>query len=131
MQAPSCSGSMFYNYKGTHSIVLLAVCDAHYQFVIIDVGNAGRFSDSGVLSSSTFGQKLESHTLSLPNPVALPGMQTSAPFVFVGDEAFPLRTNMMRPFPRKDLGQPEAVFNYRLSRVRRIIENSLGILAAR
>jgi hypothetical protein len=88
-------------------------------------------STRNMTSSSTFGQKLESHTLSLPNPVALTGVQTRAPFVFFGDEAFPLRTNMMRPFPRKDLGQPEAVFNYRLSRVRRIIENSLGILAAR
>jgi hypothetical protein len=80
--APACSGSTFYNYNGTHSIVLLAVCDAHYRFTIVDVGNAERFSDGGVLSCSAFGQALESQTLSLPNPAALPGAETIAPFCF-------------------------------------------------
>ena len=128
IQAPANAGSTFYNYKGTRSIILLAVCDAHYRFALVDIGDAGHHSDGGVFSSSAFGQAIESESLAIPPPRGLPGTSTVVPFVLVGGEAFPLRTNLMQPFPGRYPPESEAVFNYRLSKARRIIEIALAFL---
>ena len=42
IQAPTKSGSLFFNYKKSFSIVLLALCDASYQFTAVDIGKASR-----------------------------------------------------------------------------------------
>lgn len=125
MQAPSHSGSTFFNYKGMHSIVLIAVCDANYCFTLSDIGGAGRHTDGGVLSNSAFGQAMEAGELSLPEPSFIPGITSAIPYMFVGDSAFPLKNYLLRPYPGRYL--PE-IFNYRLSWARRVTENTFGIM---
>ncbi|XP_036322524.1 protein ALP1-like [Rhagoletis pomonella] len=96
---PSNSGSLFYNYKGTYSIVLLAVCDANYTFTGIDIGAYGSQSDGGILWNSGFGKLLYNGKLDLPENSILPDTDISFPHYFVGDNAFPLKSFLMRPYP--------------------------------
>lgn len=131
MQAPACSGSTFYNYKGTHSIVLMAVCDANYCFTLLDVGDAGRQSDGGVFMNSAFGRAMEAGDISLPNADYVSGITTPIPYFLVGDAAFPLKTYLLRPYPGRYLSEDKRIFNYRLSRARRIIENAFGIMSTK
>ena len=131
MQVPSRAGSSFFNYKKTHSIVLMAVCDANYKFTMVDIGDSGRNSDGGIFSSCNLGIAIMENRLNLPNSEQIWGSEFSFPYVFVGDEAFPLRVNLMKPYPRSLLAIAERIFCYRLSRCRRIIENTFGILASR
>ena len=129
MQAPINVGSSFFNYKGTHSIVLLVVCDAYYHFTLVIMVVTVTVECCPTLN---FGHALKNGTLSLPSDRPVPGTtEQSLPFVIVGYEGFPLKRNMLQPYPGKHLLEPEPIFNYRLSRARCIIKNSFGILAVR
>ncbi|XP_024229183.2 uncharacterized protein LOC112214569 isoform X2 [Oncorhynchus tshawytscha] len=77
-------------------------------------------SDGGTLRDSAFGQALQDGTLDIPPPASLPGAEDLGPVLFVGDEAFPLRPNLMRPYAGRQLPLPKPVriFNKRLSRAR-------------
>jgi len=114
---PQNSGSMYYNYKHFFSIHLLAVSDANYKFVMVDIGAYGRESDGGVLKNSEFFKKLQNKELNIPNNAQLPNTNIKVPYTFIGDEAFPLLVNILRPYPGKQLinNNKKKVFNYRLS----------------
>ena len=72
INCPPNSGSTFYNYKGTFSLVLMAVADARYAFTYVDVGDYGRQCDSNVFSNTKFGELLNKGNLSLPQDECLP-----------------------------------------------------------
>jgi hypothetical protein len=105
IQAPNSCGSMYYNYKGTQSIVLMALADANLKFTMIDVGAFGRTSDGGVFKNCAFGNAFIQGRINIPNPAPLYSDPNSTPFPFVilGDEAFPLRENLMRPYGGRGL----------------------------
>ncbi|KAL1492480.1 hypothetical protein ABEB36_010730 [Hypothenemus hampei] len=131
IECPPNSGSMFFNYKKTFSIVLMAICDANYYFTHVDIGAYGSQSDEGIFHNSPVGKALLTGQLPVPNDKELPGSTTKFLFYFVGDAAFPLKSYIMPPVPGQLLSEKILIFNYRLSRARRIIENSFGILVAR
>jgi len=131
MQAPARSGSQFFNYKKSHSIVLMAIVNANYEFILVDIGEAGRQSDGGVFSHSNLGIAFEQKLLKIPKPRALPGSSKKFPFVLVGDEAFPLKDYLVNPYSRDSFQIKEKIANYRISRARRQVENVFGICASR
>ncbi|XP_056009306.1 uncharacterized protein LOC125679776 [Ostrea edulis] len=45
-------GSLYYNYKGFYSIVLLVLVDAYYKFLWAGLGGMGSASDSQIYNSS-------------------------------------------------------------------------------
>lgn len=135
MRKPRGGGSWYYNYKGFHSIILLALADADYKFLWVDVGAEGRAGDAGVYNESELKQAITSNTIGFPDPGPLPRdtMRTPVPYVIVADDAFAISKNLIKPyrFTRRQTTWEEDVFNYRLSRARRIIENVFGILTHR
>ena len=84
-----------------------------------------------VFNNSDFKEAIVDGTLRLPPPEPLPHDDKPMPYFIVADDAFALRTWLMKPFSLRNLSERERVFNYRLSRARRIVENAFGILAHR
>ena len=108
----------------------MAVCDGDYKFTMLDIGECSRQSDGGVFCEE--GICINNKSLDFPAPEKLTHCDSVLPYVLIGDDAFPMGTNLMKPYPRHNLDDPsKLITNYRFSRARRIIENSFGILAAR
>lgn len=129
------SGSTNYNYKGYNSSILMAACDADACFTMIEVGYAGRNSDGGVFRASRMGRWLRTNgdRLNLPNGSRLKYDREGGmfPYYFVADEAFPLASYMMRPYPKRTLNNEKRIFNYRLSRARKTIECAFGMITSK
>nr|CAH7734950.1 unnamed protein product [Callosobruchus chinensis]CAH7743374.1 unnamed protein product [Callosobruchus chinensis] len=127
IRCPANSGSAFFNYKQYFSIVLQAVADANKKFIAIEVGGKGKQSDGGTFHYSTFNKLIETGSFEIPSPDIVPGTTTSLPYVFIADEAYPLKPKIMRPFPSRNLDNKSENFNKRLSRARKCIECAFGI----
>jgi hypothetical protein len=120
IKRPDNSCSEFCNYKGTYSIILFALVDADYWFVFNEVGSNGRVNDGAMFRNSKLNSAMENNLLIWPDNS-----------VIIGDDAFPLRNTLMKPYSKVNLTLKQKIFNYRLSRARRVSENVFGILGQR
>lgn len=120
-------------------MVLMVSVDANYLFTCIDVGAFGSANDNAVFRNSNFGKRFFSNQLDIPPAQCFPGEAKKMPFSFVGDAAFPINTNLMRPFSGKSISkntiggerERKKTFNYRLSRARMNVECAFGILRSK
>ncbi|KAK2565706.1 hypothetical protein P5673_010882 [Acropora cervicornis] len=88
IQPPPNSGSHYYNYKHTHSIILMAIAGPDYECLYADMG----------------GCQME----------CLPHADTELPHVFVGDDvdAFTLKLHMMKLYFQNGLSADRRVYNH-------------------
>lgn len=121
----------FFNYKDYFSIVLLAIADSNYKFIAVDVGSYGKEGDSNIFKKSEVGKKIQNNTFNFPEPKKLPGTNDILPHFLIGDEAFALDTFMMKPYSQRIArhDKQKDIFNYRLCRARRVVENAFGLLS--
>uniref|UniRef100_A0A1B6HZT2 DDE Tnp4 domain-containing protein n=1 Tax=Homalodisca liturata TaxID=320908 RepID=A0A1B6HZT2_9HEMI len=127
---PPNSASLYFNYKHYFSIVLMAVTDADYKFVFIDVGSYGKCGDYTIFQQSALHQRILADTIDLPEDRAISSSSsTPIPFVFLADDAFSLSHRVLCPFIGKQLNDTKRTFNYPHCRARRYVECTFGILA--
>ena len=104
----------------------MAIVDANYKFIAVDVGAYGSASDGGIFGYSSMGKKILNGNFNIPAPEELKDHPNLGkfPYVFVADEAFPLHDNIMRPYPGQADRLPlnESSFNYRLSTAHKMSE---------
>ncbi|XP_058122821.1 uncharacterized protein LOC131293771 [Anopheles ziemanni] len=102
IKCPNNSGSNFFNYKKFFSIHLQAVADADRRFIFVDVGDYGRRSTDEEL-----------------------------PFVLIGDQGYPLKKYLLRPYAGNNLDPQKEFFNEKLSSSRNVVECAFGLLVAK
>ncbi|XP_035529809.1 uncharacterized protein LOC118337072 isoform X1 [Morone saxatilis] len=131
IQPPAKSGSLHHSYKAGFSVIMMAAVDANYKFIYTCVDTQGRVSDAGLFAQSDLRKAMDRDLLNFPPPDSLPNSDITMPYMFVGNEEFPLRPDLMKPYPCRQMDQSQRVLNYRLSRAWRVVENAFGILANR
>ena len=81
-----------------------------------------------IFSHSDLNAYIKHDRLRWPGPEPMTNDNELIPYFLVGDDAFSLMTWLMKPYSRRGLTVAERTFNYRISRVKRMVENPFGLL---
>ena len=98
--------------------MLLALVDADYKFLWVNVGPSGSSSDAQILNCSKLKRRIENGILGIPLPEPLGPGEPDLHYFLLGDDAFALMPWLMKPYSRRQL-------------TREVVKNSFGILVKR
>ena len=131
LKKPKNSGALYHNYKGFFLIVMLALVDGQYKFRWVDVGTAESCSDAQIFNTCHLKRKIVDGSIGFPDPAPITQGGRDVPCFILADDAFALKTWLMKPYGRRMLTREEKIANYRMPRGRRVVENAFGILVSR
>ena len=102
--------------------------DEGYKFLWVIVGGNGTASDAGIISECSLRAALVENTIRFHPAEPLPQDYRNIPYFIPGENAFPLRPWLMKPYSVKGMTHEQRVFDFR---ARRVVENIFGILVHR
>ena len=79
---------------------------------MVDISDSGRQSYGEVLAASNIGRTLDEGLLTIPPPRCLYGDTKLFLFDLVGDEVFPLKEYLIKPYARASIKEKEQIENY-------------------
>ncbi|CAM1312244.1 Uncharacterised protein r2_g2256 [Pycnogonum litorale] len=127
--SPKIDHTDYFNRKDYHSILLQGVVDATYRFWDISVGAPGKIHDARLFRQSKFKHALNLGKLNSTSNIVC---GNSIPFYVLGDAAYPISRNVIKPYPDNgQLTSRQKNFNRHVSRTRCIVENAFGRLKGR
>ena len=106
----------------------MAIAGPNYECLYADVGTNGRANDAGIWDKCSFKETIYEGNCTFPAPDnLLETCDKKEPYVFLADDAFGMKSYLLKSFSGREIDFTKRIFNYRLSRARRIGENLLGI----
>ena len=109
IRCPQGEGSLYHNYKGFHSIVILALVDGDCKFLWVKVGAAGSSSDAQIFKHSDLQHKIEDGSIGFPKRESMRIGGPKVNFFILGDDAFPLKLWLMKPYSRRGMDLKESI----------------------
>ena len=103
---------------------------AEYRFLWIDCGFSGTCSDTQIFNRSLLREKIKDSILGLPPPEPLGEERPDLHYFLLGDDAFAWMPQVVKPYSQRQLTREDRRANYRISRGRRVVKNTFGILVS-
>jgi hypothetical protein len=91
--------------------VLLALVDADCKFLWIEIGGFGSMSDAQIFNDSELKECLVDGTIEFPDSDPIPNDSQNMPYIILCDDAFGLRTYLMKPYSQRGLTHEQLTTN--------------------